>query len=516
MNEPTRSSPIVLCILDGWGCGPDTPDNAIRAARTPVWQRLMASATHTQLDTSGEAVGLPRGQMGNSEVGHLTIGAGRIMMQDLPRIDRAVADGSLAANPTLASLIDGVKRGTGRCQLMGLMSPGGVHSHQDHVAALANILAEHGIEVMVHAILDGRDVPPSSAEEFIQAFSAAAPKAEIVTVIGRYFAMDRDNRWERVELAYDAMVTGRGHAASTALDALRQAYDKGQTDEFVEPAVVAGYDGMCDGDGLIMANFRADRARQVLDALLDPDFDDFKRSRRIAFSAAAGMVSYSNALDPLLPSLFAPQQVTNSFGSVIADAGLRQLRIAETEKYAHVTYFFNGGDEHVFEGEDRILVPSPKVATYDLKPEMSATEVTDKLVAAIRTRSFDVVICNFANPDMVGHTGVLAAAIKAVEVVDTCLGRLADAVSDAGGLLLITADHGNIEAMRDPQTGKAHTAHTTNPVPLLLVGAKPGIELERGRLCDIAPTLLDLLHLEQPSEMTGHTLIAARQRRAGD
>lgn len=514
MNQPTRSGPVVLCILDGWGCGPETPDNAIRAAQTPVWERFKASAPHTQLDTSGEAVGLPCGQMGNSEVGHLTMGAGRIMMQDLPRIDRAAADGSLASNPILAGLIDGVKRGTGRCHLMGLLSPGGVHSHQDHMAALANILAEHGIEVMVHAILDGRDTPPSSAEDFIAAFSSTAPKASIATVIGRYFAMDRDKRWERVEPAYDAMVAGRGRAAETALEAVRAAYDKGQTDEFVEPSVIGGYDGMQDGDGLIMANFRADRARQILNALLDPDFDGFRRSRRVAFSATAGMVSYSNALDPLLPSLFAPQNVSKSLGSLVADAGLRQLRIAETEKYAHVTYFFNGGEEQVFDGEDRILVPSPKVATYDLKPEMSAEEVTDKLVAAIRARSFDVVICNFANPDMVGHTGVLAAAVKAVEVVDTCLGRIADAVDDAGGLLLITADHGNIETMRDPSTGTVHTAHTTNPVPLVLIGAEPGTVLERGRLCDIAPTLLDLLHLEQPSEMTGHTLIAARQKRA--
>jgi len=516
MKHRDRPGPVVLCILDGWGCAPDRADNAIRAAETPIWTRLKETQPHTLLDTSGEAVGLPCGQMGNSEVGHLTMGAGRIVMQDLPRIDAAVADGSIAKMVALQSLIAAVKKAGGRCHLTGLLSPGGVHSHQNHMAALANILATAGLEVLVHAILDGRDTPPRSAKGYVERFQADAPGAKIVTVDGRYYAMDRDKRWDRIARAYDAMALGQGETAPSAEAAIEQSYQADAGDEFVLPTVIGGYDGMKDGDGLLMANFRADRAREILAALLDPDFDGFERKRRVEFSGALGMVSYSAALDPLLPALFAPQHVSKSLGSLVADAGMTQLRIAETEKYAHVTYFFNGGEEQVFPGEDRILVPSPKVATYDLKPEMSAVEVTDRLVAAIKNRDFDVVICNFANPDMVGHTGVMKAAVEAVEVVDTCLGRIADAVTDSGGVLLITADHGNIEMMRDPETGKAHTAHTTNPVPLVLVGAGSGVELQRGRLCDIAPTLLDILHLDQPGEMTGHSLIVAEESRAAE
>ena len=514
MSHQTRPGPVVLCILDGWGCAPDNPDNAISAARTPIWRRMTSNEPHTLLETSGEAVGLPCGQMGNSEVGHLTMGAGRIVMQDLPRIDKAVADGSIATRPELEALIASVKKAGGRCHMIGLVSPGGVHSHQDHMAALANVLAGAGLEVLVHALLDGRDTPPRSAKAYVARFLAAAPRARIATVIGRYYAMDRDKRWERVELAHDAIAAGRGRTAADALTAIDRSYEAQTGDEFVLPTVIDGYDGMHDGDGLLMANFRADRVREILAALVDPAFDGFKRSRKATFSGVLGMVSYSAALDPMVPALFAPLHVAKSLGSLVAEAGLTQLRIAETEKYAHVTYFFNGGEERVFKGEERILIPSPKVATYDLKPEMSAVEVTDRLVAAIRSRDFAVVICNFANPDMVGHTGVLAAAIKAVEVIDTCLGRIADAVSDTGGVLMITADHGNIEMMRDPQTGTAHTAHTTNPVPLVLVGAGRDIDLRGGRLCDIAPTLLDLLHLEQPGEMTGRSLIHAERQRA--
>ncbi len=516
MRDQTRPGPVVLCILDGWGCGSDSPDNAIRVANTPVWRRLKENAPHTLLDTSGEAVGLPCGQMGNSEVGHLTMGAGRIVVQDLPRIDKAVADGSMAGLPPLTSFMDDVKEAGGRCHLAGLMSPGGVHSHQDHMAALANILAEAGIKVLVHAILDGRDTPPMSALSFVEQFRADAPNAQIATVIGRFFAMDRDKRWERVEPAYDAIVAGRGQKAPNAAAAVSASYEAGTGDEFVLPTVIGDYTGVKDGDGLIMTNFRADRAREILSALVDPAFDGFERRVIPNFSAALGMVSYAAALDRFLPALFAPQNVSKSLGSLVSQAGLRQLRIAETEKYAHVTYFFNGGEEEVFKGEDRILVPSPKVATYDLKPEMSAEEVTDRLVAAIKNRDFDVVICNFANPDMVGHTGVLAAAIQAVEVIDACLGRIADAVRDTDGVLMITADHGNIEMMRDPGTGIVHTAHTTNPVPLVLLGLGSDTGLAAGRLCDIAPTLLDILHLDQPAEMTGHSLLVAEEQRAAE
>ena len=516
MSDQTRSGAVVLCILDGWGCGAESPDNAIRAARTPIWRRLKENAPHTLLDTSGEAVGLPCGQMGNSEVGHLTMGAGRIVVQDLPRIDKTVADGSMAGLPQLTSFIGAIKKAGGRCHLAGLMSPGGVHSHQDHMAALATILAEAGIEVLVHAILDGRDTPPMSALAYIERFRADAPKATMATVVGRFYAMDRDQRWERVETAYDAIAAGQGQESSDAGAAIAAAYEAGTGDEFVPPTVLGDYAGMRDGDGLIMANFRADRAREVLSALVDPGFDGFKRSTQPHLAAALGMVSYGAALDGFMPALFAPHNVAKSLGSLVSQADLRQLRIAETEKYAHVTYFFNGGEEEVFKGEDRILIPSPRVATYDLKPEMSAEEVTDRLVAAIRKRAFDVVICNFANPDMVGHTGVLAAAIQAVEVIDSCLGRIADAVRDADGVLMITADHGNIEMMRDPATGIAHTAHTTNPVPLVLFGLGADARLNAGRLCDIAPTLLDILHLDQPIEMTGHSLIATEAKRAAE
>jgi len=507
MTDRNPAGPLVLCILDGWGIAPAGPDNAILSARTPVWHSMIDHGPSTTLETSGEAVGLPCGQMGNSEVGHLTMGAGRIVMQDLPRIDNAIADGSLARLPLLDSFVAALKKSGGRCHLMGLLSPGGVHSHQNHMATLANILTTRGITVLVHAFLDGRDTPPSSARGYLARFMADAPHAIIATVSGRYYAMDRDNRWERTELACTTLVSGQGEQAEGADSAIAASYAAGKSDEFMLPTAIAGFAGMADGDGLLMANFRADRARQTLGALLDPAFAGFRRERRPAFAAVAGMVSYSSALDPLLPALFAPQNMEKSLGSLVAKAGLRQLRIAETEKYAHVTYFFNGGEERVFDREERILVPSPRVATYDLKPEMSAAEVTERLVGAIRARSFDVVICNFANPDMVGHTGNFPAALKAVETVDHCLGEIARAVEDAGGLLVVTADHGNIEAMRDPATGEIQTAHTTNPVPLVIAGATRGLALHKGGLADLAPTLLDLLHLEQPAEMTGHSLV---------
>ncbi len=507
MTSASKPGPLVLCILDGWGLAKAGPDNAISIAKTPVWHQMLETGASTSLDASGEAVGLPSGQMGNSEVGHLTMGAGRIMVQDLPRIDQAIDDGSIAGKPILTDLIKVLKQSGGRCHLMGLLSPGGVHSHQRHMSALANILSKEGINVLVHAFLDGRDTPPSSGRAYIAAFCNETPDATMATVSGRHFAMDRDNRWERVGKAIDALVDAKGARAQSADEAIAKAYADDVSDEFVEPVVIGDYDGMKAGDGLLMANFRADRARQILTALLDPQFDGYAVARQHDFAAVAGMVCYSNALDPFLPALFEPQNMTKSLGSLVSQAGMKQLRIAETEKYAHVTYFFNGGEEKVFEGEDRILVPSPKIATYDLKPEMSAQEVTDKLIAAIRGRSFNVVICNFANPDMVGHTGVFEAAVKAVETVDVCLGRIAAAVEDANGYLVVTADHGNIETMRDSKSGEVHTAHTTNPVPLVIVNGSQGMKLEHGGFADLAPTLLDLLNLQQPGEMTGHSLI---------
>ena len=500
--------PLVLCILDGWGLAQAGPGNAISQAKLPTWASIAGSRAMTTLATSGEAVGLPCGQMGNSEVGHLTMGAGRIMTQNLPRIDAAVRDGSLATNPVLGDVIAALRHSKGVCHLAGLLSPGGVHSHQDHVAALANILHDHGIEVVVHAFLDGRDTPPSSALAFLEQFAGAAPCARVATLSGRYYAMDRDQRWQRVKPAWAAMVQGDGARFGTIGEALESARRAALADEFVTPSVIGSYVGMGDGDGLIMANFRADRARQIMGSLIDPGFAGFARERTVRLAGCAGMVPYAAHLNPHLPALFPSLETRQSLGSLVADAGMRQLRIAETEKYAHVTYFFNGGREHVFPGEERILVPSPDVATYDLKPEMAAFEVTERLVSAVRDNTFDVVICNLANADMVGHTGVLAAAVKAVEAVDQCLGALASAVADRGGSLVVTADHGNIETMLDPVNGGPHTAHTTNPVPLALAEGPLDRKLRAGSLQDLAPTLLHLLGLEQPDEMSGQSLLS--------
>jgi 2,3-bisphosphoglycerate-independent phosphoglycerate mutase len=506
-----RPRTVVLCILDGWGARADGPDNAIALADTPNWDRFRASAPYALLDASEHEVGLPDGQMGNSEVGHMNIGGGRVVLQDLPRIDSAVADGSLVRNPALADFVAKLKSSGGACHLMGLLSPGGVHSHQSHLAALANAVAAAGVPVRVHAFLDGRDTPPSSARGYIEQFladvAAAGPRAGIATVSGRYFAMDRDKRWERVALAWRALVDAEGERAQSALAAVDGAYARGETDEFVKPTVVAGYGGMKDGDGVLMANFRADRAREILTALLDPEFAGFERARVVRFAAALGMVAYSERLNRFLATLFPPQDMADTLGEVVSNAGLKQLRIAETEKYAHVTFFFNGGEEREFSGETRIMVPSPKVATYDLKPEMSAYEVTDRLVEAVDSGAFDFIVVNYANTDMVGHTGDLGAAIKAVEAVDRCLGRLADAVGRARGVLLITSDHGNAEMMRDTGTGQAHTAHTLNRVPVLLVHAPAGAKLRDGRLADIGPTVLQLMGLPQPAAMTGRSLL---------
>ncbi len=503
--------PLVLCVLDGWGLDRPGPGNAIAQAQTPVWTRLAQGGALARLETSGTAVGLPCGQMGNSEVGHLTMGAGRIVMQNLPLIDAALRDGSLAENPVLTDLAGALLRSDGACHLAGLLSPGGVHSHQDHMAALANILADRGIEVLVHAFLDGRDTPPQSAVDDLARFRAEAPRARLATVAGRYHAMDRDRRWPRVEKAWKAMVLGEGRRCPSANVAVAKARIAGETDEFVVPTVIGAYGGMRDGDGLLMANFRADRVREIMEALVDPGFSGFDTTAGRRLAATAGMIPYSARLADLVPAMFTPPEVTKSLGHLVADAGMRQLRIAETEKYAHVTYFFNGGREHVFPLEERILVPSPQVPTYDLMPEMSAPEVTGRLVRAVRDGAFDAVICNFANPDMVGHTGVLPAAVRAVETVDRCLGAIADAVHDAGGCLVVTADHGNIETMIDGATGQPHTAHTTNPVPLAVLrdGGTPA--LSNGSLQDLAPTLLDLLELDRPAEMSGRSLLGPRR-----
>ena len=507
----TGSRPALLCILDGWGWRTDPTDNAIAAAVTPNYSKLLAECPHALLQTSGRAVGLPSGQMGNSEVGHMNIGAGRVVAQDLPRIDSAIEDGALAARPALQDLIAKAKTADGGVHLMGLLSPGGVHSHQDHMAALVKILSAAGLPVLVHAFLDGRDTPPKSARGYLQKFLKdieGCPGVRLATLAGRYYAMDRDKRWDRVEKAYAAMVDASARRFEDAFAALDASYADDITDEFLVPAVLGDYAGMADGDALLFANFRADRAREISLALLEKDFSAFERTRVVVFSAAAGMTEYSEELTFLMTALFPPQDVRETLGEVMAEHHLKQLRIAETEKYAHVTFFLNGGREEPFAGEDRILVPSPKVATYDHKPEMSAYQVTDRLVEAIESDKYDLIVCNYANPDMVGHTGIMQAAIKAVDTIDECLGRLIGAIQKSGGLMLLTADHGNIELMKDPQTGEPFTAHTTFDVPVVVYGAPRGIKLEDGRLADIAPTILALMGLEQPQAMTGHSLLA--------
>lgn len=511
--RPAAPRPVVLCILDGWGHRAETANNAIALANTPVWDRLAAACPYALGDASEHHVGLPGGQMGNSEVGHMTIGAGRVVLQDLPKIDAAVADGSLAERPAFRAFAEKLQASGGTAHVMGLLSPGGVHSHQDHVAAAANALAARGLPVAVHAFLDGRDTPPRSAADFIAKFEndvADSDPVRVATVNGRYYAMDRDERWDRTADAYAALAEGKGRlgaSAGSAGEAIELAWERGETDEFVRPAAIGDYDGMADGDGLFMANFRADRARQILSALLDPDFDGFDRSRVVNFAAAMGMSEYSERHNNWMDTLFPPDVPARVLGEVVADAGLTQLRIAETEKYAHVTFFLNGGREAPFAGEARILVPSPRVATYDLQPEMSAPELTDRLVAAVAGGAFDLIVVNYANTDMVGHTGDLAAAARAVETVDSCLGRLEAAVTAAGGALLITADHGNAEQMTDPETRQSHTAHTRNPVPILLAAGAAGRTLRNGTLTDIAPTVLELMGLAQPPEMTGASLL---------
>ena len=508
--------PVMLVILDGFGWREESADNAVRLARTPNFSALWSGSPHAFLHTSGRDVGLPAGQMGNSEVGHLTIGAGRVIKQELVRIGDAVADGSIATLPAYLMLVAALRRTGGTCHLMGLVSPGGVHSHQDHAAGLARHLSAAGVKTVVHAFTDGRDTPPRSGKEDLARLRAALPAdVPVATVTGRYFAMDRDNRWERVSQAYAAMAEGEGARFGDPAQAVQAGYDAGKFDEFIPASVIGGYAGMKDGDAILCFNFRADRAREILAAFLDPGFDGFPRKRRIAFAAAVGMTRYSDALAPFMTWLFDAEPLVNILGAVVSAAGKTQARMAETEKYPHVTYFLNGGRETPFPGEDRVMVPSPKVATYDLQPEMSAPELTDKAVAAIDGGKYDLIILNYANPDMVGHTGSLSAAIKAVETVDTGLGRIVEALKRQGGALVVTADHGNCELMKDPETGEPHTSHTTNPVPVVVMNG-PSAAIRDGALSDLAPTLLDLMGLAQPVEMTGHSIVRTHAARAAE
>ncbi|MEE8535231.1 MAG: 2,3-bisphosphoglycerate-independent phosphoglycerate mutase [Kiloniellales bacterium] len=512
--HPQNHCPVVLMILDGWGLSDNQTGNAPYLAQTPNFDRIWRDCPRATLSASGEDVGLPAGQMGNSEVGHTNIGAGRVVWMDLPRIDSAIADGSFKANPALARFGDKLIETNGVVHIMGLMSPGGVHSHQRHMAEAARLLAARGVPVRLHLFLDGRDVPPKSALGQIAALERdLAGAGGIATVTGRFYAMDRDKRWERVQATFEVIVSGQGKRATNATQAVTAAYERGETDEFVLPTAIGDYDGMQDGDGLLFINFRADRAREILGALVDPEFDGFDASARPKFAARLGMVEYSGRLNELMEVMFPSVEIVNTLGQWVSAHGKRQFRLAETEKYPHVTFFLNGGVEAPDPLEDRTMAPSPKVRTYDLAPEMAAAEVTEHLAEAIRDRTDlapDLIVVNYANPDMVGHTGSIPAAIAACETVDRSLGVVLEALEEVGGAMLVTADHGNCEMMIDPATGGPHTAHTTNLVPLVLVESGPhaqGWRVRDGRLADIAPTLLALMGLARPPEMTGASLL---------
>ena len=500
-----NKTPTTLIIMDGFGLAPAADDNAVTLANTPVLDKLFKEYAHTTLSASGLDVGLPAGQMGNSEVGHTNIGGGRVVFQDLPRISRAIEDGSFFRNEAYNKAMDDCLKNDSSLHLYGLLSDGGVHSHIEHLFALLQMARDKGLtKVYVHCFLDGRDVSPTSGKGFVQELQdrcAQLGVGRIATVMGRYYAMDRDKRWERVQMAYDAMVYGEGHHSSDPVAAVAESYANGITDEFVEPVVIDPDGTISDNDSIIFFNYRPDRAREITRAIVDPDFDGFARE---FFPTTYVCNTEYDASMPNVLVAWPRIAVKNGLGEYLSSMGMTQLRIAETEKYAHVTFFFNGGVEKQYPGEDRVLVPSPKVATYDLQPEMSAFEVCDKCVERIESGAYDVIILNFANCDMVGHTGVLEAAVKAVETVDTCVGRVVDATLKMGGIAMVTADHGNAEDMKQPD-GSPMTAHTTNLVPFILCGA--GTELRPGRLADIAPTILDVMGLACPPEMDGETLI---------
>ena len=503
----SRPKPVVLCILDGWGKRDDRTGNAPLLANTPTFDRIMSICPTAEVITHGPDVGLPTGQMGNSEVGHTNIGAGRVVAMDLGQIDLAIEDGSFAKTPALVEFAAKVKAAGGAAHLMGVVSDGGVHGHINHIVAAAEALTAQGVKVILHAITDGHDVAPSSAKDFMEELAARLPQdATIATVIGRYFAMDRDNRWERVSTAYDAMINGKGEKAPDAVAAVTQSYAKGKTDEFIPATVIGGYAGVKEGDGFFCLNFRADRAREILAAIADPDFSGYDRGALAPFSALLGMVEYSAAHNTWLDTVFPKREIVNTLGEWVAKHGLTQFRLAETEKYPHVTFFLNGGKEIPEVGEDRHMPKSPNVATYDLQPEMSAPEVTKAFVEAIE-KGYDLIVTNYANPDMVGHTGDIDAAIKACEAVDHGLSQVVAALEKAGGAMVLTADHGNCETMIDPETGGPHTAHTLNLVNVAVFGAPAGSKLRNGRLADLAPTVLNLMGLELPPEMTGRSLI---------
>ena len=502
--------PLVLIILDGFGHSESPESNAIMAANTPVYDRLRATQPHGLISGSGMDVGLPDGQMGNSEVGHMNLGAGRVVYQDFTRVTKAIRDGEFFHNPVITAAVDKAVSAGKAVHILGLLSDGGVHSHQDHLAAMAELAAQRGAEkIYLHAFLDGRDTPPKSAQSFIESLDATFAKlgkGRIASIIGRYFAMDRDNRWDRVEQAYKLIVDGQGEFnAANAQAGLEAAYERGENDEFVKATTLGEPVKVEDGDAVVFMNFRADRARELSRCFVEADFKEFPRARVPQLAGFVTLTQYAASIPA--PCAFAPASLTNVLGEYLANNGKSQLRIAETEKYAHVTFFFSGGREDPFPGEERILIPSPNVATYDLQPEMSAPEVTDRIVEAIEQQRYDVIVVNYANGDMVGHTGVFSAAVKAVECLDSCVGRIVEALDKVGGEALITADHGNVEQMADESTGQAHTAHTCEPVPFIYVGKRKAHIREGGVLADVAPTLLTLMGLPVPPEMTGTSIV---------
>ena len=507
-----EKGPVMLMILDGFGINEKTDGNAVKLAKTPNIDKLMKKYPNTIMYTSGLKVGLPDGQMGNSEVGHTNIGAGRIVYQELTKITKSIEDGDFFAIPEFIEAIENCKKHNSKLHILGLLSDGGVHSHIRHLYGLLEMAKRRDFEdVYVHCFLDGRDTPPASAEGYITQLEEKMKEkkvGKIASISGRYYAMDRDKRWDRVKKCYDALVRGEGNKATSATIAIEDSYQKEVFDEFVEPTVIVNNDTpiatIGENDSVIFFNFRPDRAREITRAIVDPEFDGFETEKINTY-----FVCFTN-YDETMPNVkiaFKKEPLVNTFGEVVSKNGLKQLRIAETEKYAHVTFFFNGGEEKQYEGEDRILVPSPKVETYDMKPEMSAYEVTEKVVEAINSKKYNCIILNYANPDMVGHTGNLSAAIKAIETIDECVGKVVNAINAQKANLLITADHGNAEQMIDYKTGEPHTAHTTNLVPLVLISEKENVKLKEGRLADLAPTILDLMGIEKPEEMTGESLI---------
>jgi 2,3-bisphosphoglycerate-independent phosphoglycerate mutase len=506
-----RVKPFVLIVLDGWGYSEDKQFNAIEAAHKPTWDYLWQHYAHTLISGSGCDVGLPDKQMGNSEVGHVNLGAGRVVYQDLTRLDKEIREGQFFQNPSFCKAVDQAVKNEKTLHIMGLVSAGGVHSHEAHIQAMLRLAASRGAKnIMLHAFLDGRDTPPQSAKQSLSDMEKLLTElgvGRIASIVGRYYAMDRDKRWDRVEQAYELLTLGKADfQAATAVQALELAYQRGETDEFVKPTRIGDAQSgkIKDGDALIFMNFRSDRARQLTHAFVDDDFSAFPRPHKIMLSDFVSLTEYEAGLPVTVA--YPPQSLKNTLGEYLANLGLKQLRIAETEKYAHVTFFFNGGVEQPYPGEERILIASPRVATYDSHPEMSAVEITDKLVAAIENQQFDVIVCNYANADMVGHTGDFSATVKAIETLDHCLKRIVDALQQVGGEALITADHGNAEKMRDTHTGQAHTAHTSEPVPLIYVGRAAKVVMQNASLSDVAPTLLHLLKLEIPSEMTGKVI----------